>query len=148
MAKVKRCSRLPSELEKFTVRLKDGRAVQGPLLQWGTPACWPSGSDSFIQRDYLVRGLYYAQLVRMMEFIHAVSAVGCRGVAVSDFSPTVSVQDNIMVLEDSELKRNASDVMSRVYKLIGLPAFDVAGITNQDVYEKYAALHAVYYCLA
>jgi hypothetical protein len=50
------------------VTLKDRSDVELPLLEWGSPACWPGGSNSNISKDFIVRGMYYAQLVRMFQF--------------------------------------------------------------------------------
>lgn len=57
----------------FTVELEDGSWVPCPLLEWGSPSCWPDGSDSNISKDFLFRGMYYAQLVRFLQFVKRVS---------------------------------------------------------------------------
>lgn len=59
--------------QRSDVTLYDGRVVEGPLMDWGTSSCWPTGSDSFISKDFVVRGVYYPQLVRLFQFLNPVS---------------------------------------------------------------------------
>ena len=41
-----------------------------------------------------------------------------------------------MVLEDDELRVNASATMDRVYEFVGLPRFDTSNITSKEVYHR------------
>ncbi len=61
------CSRRPPLKRAQRTLLLDGREVAEPLLEWGTERCWKTGTDSNIARDFLFRGLYYPQLVRMLK---------------------------------------------------------------------------------
>ena len=55
------------------VRLFDGTDVRESAMQWGAPGCWPTGSDSNISKDFVVRGVYYPQLLRFLQFFPLVS---------------------------------------------------------------------------
>ena len=65
------------DLRGDTVELADSTRVAMPLLEWGSPVCWPTGTDSFIHRDFVVRGVYYPQLVRLYQYIDKVSLIVC-----------------------------------------------------------------------
>ncbi len=71
IAEVRRCTLSASgeHNSSYAVNLLDGSTVPGPLLEWGSSSCWPRGSNSFISKDFLARGVYYPQLVRMFQFI-------------------------------------------------------------------------------
>ena len=56
------------------VKLKDGREVKAPTLRWGKAGCYPKGSTSDISKDFVVRGVYYPQLVELLQSFHTVSA--------------------------------------------------------------------------
>jgi hypothetical protein len=76
MAKLRNCTRLRGQSE--TVSLYDGTVAEMPLLRWADvafPSCWPAGSDSNISRDFLVRGVYYPQLVQLFRTVPRVSTV-------------------------------------------------------------------------
>jgi hypothetical protein len=65
--KIEECTVSPGGPAPPPVVLKDGRSVAAPLLEWGTPHCWPDGSSSNISRDFLFRGIYYPQLLRFLQ---------------------------------------------------------------------------------
>jgi hypothetical protein len=74
--RLKNCTRIPDQRE--TVSLADGTVVEAPLLRWADsthPSCWSSGSDSNISRDFVVRGVYYPQLVHLLRTVPRVDCV-------------------------------------------------------------------------
>jgi hypothetical protein len=122
------------------VKLLDGREVDSPLMEWGTGRCWPHGSDSNISRDYVVRGLYYVQIVNFLKYIKAVR-VGCASFG-GDVSPQccVVLQENVLILDDTELRDAPGPTMERVWSFVDLPSIPLANVSNAAMYEKYAGI--------
>ncbi len=74
------------------VTLRDGREVRAPILRWGKRGCWPRGSSSDISQDFVVRGVYYPQLVALLQQYHTVGLV-CA------WSHTVVVLDGVRLVQ-------------------------------------------------
>eukprot|EP00040_Diaphanoeca_grandis_P031537 m.188686 g.188686 ORF g.188686 m.188686 type:complete len:638 (-) comp32353_c0_seq1:57-1970(-) len=76
-------------------------SIDHPLsFQFNFRRCWPSGSNSNIAKDFVVRGLYLEQIKRYNEFF---------------------ASDQLMILHDTELKHATSATMDRVFAFVGLP---------------------------
>ena len=138
LSAVRNCSILSKTSVSSAVELLDGTRVDLPLLEWGSPTCWPRGSNSFISKDFFVRGVYYPQLVRMYQFIPKVSgcfALACLALCDVQYL-AMYPQANVLVLEDTELRDSPADTMAKVWEFAGLPQFNVSHLTNVDVYNR------------
>ena len=140
LSAVRNCSILSKASASSTVELLDGTRVDMPLLEWGSPTCWPRGSNSFISKDFFVRGVYrtirsscactsssprYA--LRRAGLPYYVCDVQCLA---------MYPQANVLVLEDTELRDSPADTMAKVWEFAGLPQFNVSHLTNVDVYNR------------
>eukprot|EP00047_Mylnosiga_fluctuans_P021222 m.102031 g.102031 ORF g.102031 m.102031 type:complete len:301 (-) comp8810_c1_seq2:41-943(-) len=86
-----------------------------PRVRWGEPGCWPAGVTSDIRANFLIRGIYMEQIAHYLKYFR---------------------KEQLLVIADTDLRRNLNSTMQRVFRHTGLPEHDVTGINEDRLHRR------------